>query len=329
VGGNGHMADIPVAAFDPIFYLHHCSIDRLLSLWSAVHPDVWVSPDRGQNENTALIPFWNSPKSMWSSSHLQDTTQFSYTYPELQGVDMKDPSTPAYIMSVIEYLYNNGPQPTPIRRAVGAMQVETVRGIKASSDTDMMPASTGSKAPVVEMKVQEPPKDVSNPVASASIATEPTKAFETINWTARLRFDQFEVDRSFTIFVFFCKESEIPDDPKEWYTCPNLAGCNDVFVNSKPKHCANCQDNTDLATEDYVQLDDALLESVQTVEKDVVIPFLKENLHWRVAKIDGTVVNLTSLEIVVIAAPVSRGEDDIFPSFGDPHHIHEIISGRN
>ncbi len=29
--------------FDPIFMLHHAQVDRLLSLWAALHPDVGVS----------------------------------------------------------------------------------------------------------------------------------------------------------------------------------------------------------------------------------------------------------------------------------------------
>ena len=44
VGGSGHMADPAVAAFDPIFWLHHCQIDRLLALWQAVYPSTYVSP---------------------------------------------------------------------------------------------------------------------------------------------------------------------------------------------------------------------------------------------------------------------------------------------
>jgi tyrosinase len=36
------MADPAVAGFDPIFFLHHANVDRLLSLWSALNPDVWV-----------------------------------------------------------------------------------------------------------------------------------------------------------------------------------------------------------------------------------------------------------------------------------------------
>jgi hypothetical protein len=38
------MADlINLSGFDPIFFLHHCNVDRMLSLWSAVNPGVWVS----------------------------------------------------------------------------------------------------------------------------------------------------------------------------------------------------------------------------------------------------------------------------------------------
>jgi tyrosinase len=38
-----------VAAFDPIFFLHHAQVDRLLSLWAALNPGVWVSPSTSEN----------------------------------------------------------------------------------------------------------------------------------------------------------------------------------------------------------------------------------------------------------------------------------------
>lgn len=44
VGGQGHMGDPAVAAFDPIFWLHHCQVDRLLALWQAAYPTTFVSP---------------------------------------------------------------------------------------------------------------------------------------------------------------------------------------------------------------------------------------------------------------------------------------------
>ena len=30
------MMSIPVAAFDPIFWLHHCQVERLLTLWQTI-----------------------------------------------------------------------------------------------------------------------------------------------------------------------------------------------------------------------------------------------------------------------------------------------------
>lgn len=41
--------------FDPIFYLHHCQVDRLLSVWSAAHPGVWVTESH-QEGDTVTIP---------------------------------------------------------------------------------------------------------------------------------------------------------------------------------------------------------------------------------------------------------------------------------
>ena len=38
---------------DPIFFLHHTNVDRLLALWSALNPDVWVS--QGDSEDGTFI----------------------------------------------------------------------------------------------------------------------------------------------------------------------------------------------------------------------------------------------------------------------------------
>jgi tyrosinase len=35
---GGHMGNLPFAAFDPIFWAHHCMIDRLWRIWQLEHP---------------------------------------------------------------------------------------------------------------------------------------------------------------------------------------------------------------------------------------------------------------------------------------------------
>jgi hypothetical protein len=55
------------AAFDPIFWLHHAYVDRLLALWSAMNPDAWVTPGPAI-DGTFTIP--------WAESLTVDTSVF-------------------------------------------------------------------------------------------------------------------------------------------------------------------------------------------------------------------------------------------------------------
>jgi hypothetical protein len=49
---NGAMADIPTAAFDPVFWVHHANIDRLWAEWSCVPGKSWgpLPPDAWLDE---------------------------------------------------------------------------------------------------------------------------------------------------------------------------------------------------------------------------------------------------------------------------------------
>ena len=49
-GADGHMGDIPFAAFDPIFWAHHAMIDRVWRLWQLSNPQSSMTrepPQRG------------------------------------------------------------------------------------------------------------------------------------------------------------------------------------------------------------------------------------------------------------------------------------------
>lgn len=55
VGGRtGHMSQVPLAAYDPIFWAHHSMIDRLWRMWQLRHPPPDFTADF---LNTALPPF--------------------------------------------------------------------------------------------------------------------------------------------------------------------------------------------------------------------------------------------------------------------------------
>jgi tyrosinase len=56
---------------------------------------------------------------------------------------------------------------------------------------------------------------------------------------------------------------------------------------SVPEHCANCNTNRDAVVEGFVHLNDGIIEhsGLDSLEPDVVEPYLKHNLHWRIQKV--------------------------------------------
>ncbi|KAG5781349.1 hypothetical protein H9Q73_004978 [Fusarium xylarioides] len=103
--GMGHMSDVPVAAFDPIFWLHHVQIDRLLAIWQCLNPKLWFDTEQSEYSDTAdttassvaddketdpLEPFHrkdNDPeKEVWTAQACRDWTELNYQYDDLAEV---------------------------------------------------------------------------------------------------------------------------------------------------------------------------------------------------------------------------------------------------
>ncbi|KAJ5088929.1 tyrosinase [Penicillium argentinense] len=113
VGGvnNGHMAQVPVASFDPFFWLHHANIERFYCLWQFLHPEEWFvkrhepmadttgalideqgnhvqdkekAAKRWIGPETELHPFKKDATTYLTSDLVRHHNNFNYTYPELQ-----------------------------------------------------------------------------------------------------------------------------------------------------------------------------------------------------------------------------------------------------
>ncbi|KAL8819551.1 MAG: hypothetical protein Q9191_007712 [Dirinaria sp. TL-2023a] len=86
--GLGHMSDVPVASFDPIFWLHHCNVDRLCAMWQALNWEMWFSKPINDDPKPSnpLLPFhYDENKSSWTSDRCRDWRSLHYQYD-----DMKD-----------------------------------------------------------------------------------------------------------------------------------------------------------------------------------------------------------------------------------------------
>ncbi|KAK6337344.1 hypothetical protein TWF730_002747 [Orbilia blumenaviensis] len=100
IGGQGHMTYIPYSAYDPIFWLHHCNMDRLMAMYQSSHPNTFIEPANSvptfanpssqlDTVDTPLYPFRHRDGSWWTSQNISAVnTVFtsSYGYPEVPCV---------------------------------------------------------------------------------------------------------------------------------------------------------------------------------------------------------------------------------------------------
>jgi len=119
VGNGGHMSYVPYAAFDPIFWLHHANVDRLVAIWQALYPNSFTSPQvdefgtftnrPGAKEdiNTPLTPFHSDTKgTFYTSATARKTFTFGYSYPEVVDWNVSTTQLSTNVKIAINKLYN-------------------------------------------------------------------------------------------------------------------------------------------------------------------------------------------------------------------------------
>ncbi|KAK0450230.1 photo-regulated tyrosinase, partial [Armillaria borealis] len=341
VGGTGHMANVSVAGFDPIFFLHHANVDRMLSLWSALNPDVWVSEGLATDgtftvaakasvdANTPLTPFWNSQSGHWASSEVTITSKLGYTYPEFNGLDMGKPSAVQdAIAHIVNKLYGG-----PIFNIFTKIGLDTTdffasRSL-ASSSNDAQAAGTSEGKVSEDALAPSAGGDASVSVRSIDPAHIPSRN-SFYDWTARIRVKKYGLGGSFSVLIFL---GEVPEDPQLWHSSPSFVGAHHAFVNSAADQCENCRSQADLIIEGFVDLESAIAKrsGLRSFDPAVVEPYLKRELSWRVQKAGGTAVGLskvTSLEVTVLATPLTLEPGVVFPVPGKTQYYPSITAGR-
>ncbi|KAF2822336.1 Di-copper centre-containing protein [Ophiobolus disseminans] len=105
----GHMTPPSVAAFDPIFWLHHANVDRQLAIHQALYPNTYLEQCEASsstftiatgdvlNAESPLTPFHkNAAGDFWTSTAVRSIRSQGYTYPEL----VDNPSNTTLVASI-------------------------------------------------------------------------------------------------------------------------------------------------------------------------------------------------------------------------------------
>jgi tyrosinase len=195
-GGSGWMSDPDRAARDPIFWLHHCNIDRLWNRWLALG---------GGRANPVSNTAWMNTKFTFYDETAQKVM--------LSGADVRDSVTQ------LQYRYDDDPAPPPPPPVVEP---------EPTPDTEAAVAAASGRViaslPATESGLRLEPRDATVVLQPASPgATESAGVPGTAPVT--LSFDEISYRRPVGLYyeVYLNRPQAAPHDPHGPYYAGNLA----------------------------------------------------------------------------------------------------------
>ncbi|KAF5988305.1 di-copper centre-containing protein [Fusarium bulbicola] len=343
---NGQMSDPAVAAFDPIFWLHHCNIDRLFAMWQILHDDdkgnTWFdgSDPRDKDEgnfaiprqqidkpDSPLKPFLKSTgeEDYYTSNDIRDVTPLGYTYPGLEKWNYTDQDgkyNKERHVKDLNILLNNA-------YGSGRRAVQKAR----------LTASPGQ--PGLQL----------NAITRDDVPEEDQIGVP--DYVVDVIYEKFALDGvPFSIHIFVGKPGEAPylftgEDPP----------VGEIVNFSSPKElegetsgCGNCRSQAADHTKSTgrVVLTNALItrwknriphtpddpnapKVLQSMKPEDVVEFLKHNLHWRVTSL-GRPVDLGRIPSLKVALGVGKADHFVDKAKLSQYYgykgAHQVTQGR-
>src|SRR6478672_3119047 len=85
------MSDPGIAALDPIFYLHHCNIDRMWAIWHHAgnkNPTdaAWLDGPAASGQREFVMPLPTNSSWVYISSEMDSLSKVDYTYDTLPAL---------------------------------------------------------------------------------------------------------------------------------------------------------------------------------------------------------------------------------------------------
>ncbi|KAL7267388.1 hypothetical protein RUND412_010029 [Rhizina undulata] len=332
---DGHMGDPMYAAFDPLFWMHHCNVDRLYALWQTLHPGVHVVEQqsvmdtisepvgKAQNEKTPLYPFRQRGGKYFTSEDVQrwdSIYEFGYTYPELPA-KLFNPDDQGrlkkYCTEKVNELYApKDPNWPPVpEKAI----------LEANAALESIPKGRGDGKTHIGRNHYQ--------FAPGKYRPFDVKENHHREWICNIRIRNYALDGSFFIHIFL---GDFNSEVHSWAKESNLVGTHTVFSPRIGKtECENCltHHQQGVVVSGSISLTAALLtKGLVDLEPDNVKEYLRQNLHWRVQSPDGDHVansQLSSLKIIVTSTIVETYDDKSkLPYWGLPQVIKSVTEKR-
>ena len=313
LGGNGpigHIASPEVAAFDPIFWLHHANLDRLTAMYQVLYPNNRLTPvparptygrlvpgrDGPQdNLDTNLYPFRKADGTFYKArdfvSGRTGLWRYHYSYPEIScDSRIPRPQVVRNVRQAINALY--GPvSESPIRRR----QNETV-------------PEPPAEGPI-------PGEESGYPPSGGEVGMVRNE------YSLRLFIDLAEMVGLWTCHIFL---GAVPSLPANYSASPNRCG---VFA---PFSAPGQRMESMAYTYDFALTDELLSLGVSPNSTET---YLTDNLKYVIVSETGLIVDPSSLRTFKAGICTTQGKygkpgSDKLASFGDCTVLYEITEDK-
>ncbi|OAX83288.1 hypothetical protein ACJ72_02361 [Emergomyces africanus] len=351
VGGNaGHMTYTPWSAYDPIFWLHHTNVDRVVALWQALHPESYVEPlvNSGgdfmkkpgtmEDDETPFAPFRDPDNEFYNAGTARTLSTFGYTYPEIQDWNGVTPEQLARsVRMAVNQLYNRPGDNNKNRKRHTALTARAAHhhGMIKNKRMPNLAEDTLDDLKNLNFKIKEFFEDL----GQFSLLNFIKLGINNLEkqWVINIRANKFALPHAYNIHFFL---SEPPEESCDWAHAPNLIGTFASFASSmgSPK-------NTTRDMFGQIPLSHVLAvvwnsQMILDLKDTTVLPLLEKHLEWRVQDLTGKVVDAgeligsstghsRGLEITIAERDVEPlaaddKERDHFPILGDWNVFQDI-----
>jgi tyrosinase len=299
---GGHMTYLPLASYDPVFWLHHTNVDRIFALWQTINPnayggsqvavDTTYTTNVGTNldANSPLTPFLQDQNNYWTTNAVRswDAT-FGYTYPEFSNT-AGDRNA---VIGAVNNLY--GPNSARSKRSLASYSPAGKSAAPSSIDNAKL-AANGSE----------------------------------YQYNANIQTPRFALKTSYTISIFLGQPAA--EAPSTWSTDANLVGTFGVLADAPTSDMTMDEiiisGSIPLTSALHAKLEVGVIASMAPED---VNAYLKANLVWKIAGNSGNCVDPTSLKGFVVAVATTTAalpaDDTQLPVYSPFHLAVDITAG--
>ena len=224
-----------------------------------------------------------------------DTRSFGYTYPETATLNYpttEDDKTK--LLADIGAKYHSLPMfIQQSKRKIPTAGQELLAGANFAEQiaAQKVPATADSIKTLVE--------NLPDSKSLLETSLEPSKPFihklapdnKYLEWLTNIKAEKHTLEGDYTVHIFLGPADDEPNVAL-WPVAPTHVGTFSPFGQSRDTSCAKCQVEQTAHTEitGQIPLTLALVERylagiIEDLTENSVIPYLTENLHWRVAKV--------------------------------------------